>query len=103
MGTIPYDSPSTLSTTENGAGYFVEGTFPHTQMETPYGPRRVYDSGVFRYMPLSQRFDVLISHRFANPWGQVFDHWGQWLLLDASDGNNYSRPILIANFIYPKR
>lgn len=87
----------------DGAVYFMEGTFFHTQVETPYGPRRLYNSGVFRYMPRSQRFDVLISHRFANPWGQVFDHWGQWLLLDASGGNYYSRPILTSNFVYPKR
>ena len=86
-----------------GILYFMEGTFFHTQVETPYGPRRLYNSGVFRYRPGSQRFDVLISHRFANPWGQVFDHWGQWLLLDASSGNYYSRPVLTANFAYPKR
>lgn len=87
----------------DGAVYFMEGTFFHTQVETPFGPRRLYNSGVFRYMPRSQRFDVLISHRFANPWGQVFDQWGQWLLLDASGGNYYSRPILTANFVYPKK
>ena len=87
----------------DGAVYFMEGTFFHTQVETAYGPRRLYNSGVFRYMPRSQLFDVLISHRFANPWGQVFDHWGQWVLLDASGGNYYSRPILTANFVYPKR
>ena len=86
-----------------GGLYFMEGTFFHTQVETPYGPRRLYNSGVFRYGPGSQRFDVLISHGFANPWGQVFDQWGQWLLLDASGGNYYSRPILTANFVYPKR
>ena len=86
-----------------GILYFMEGTFFHTQVETPYGPRRLFNSGVFRYRPRSERFDVLISHRFANPWGQVFDHWGQWLLLDASSGNYYSRPILTANFVYPKR
>lgn len=87
----------------DGAVYFMEGTFFHTQVETPYGPRRLHNSGVFRYMSRSQRFDVLISHRFANPWGQVFDQWGQWLLLDASGGNYYSRPILTANFVYPKK
>ena len=86
-----------------GILYFMEGTFFHTQVETPYGPRRLFNSGVFGYRPGSERFDVLISHRFANPWGQVFDHWGQWLLLDASSGNYYSRPILTANFVYPKR
>ena len=86
-----------------GAVNIMEGAFFRTQVETPYGPRRLYDSGVFRHVPRSQRFDVLISHRLANPRGQVFDHWGQWLLLDASGGNYYSRPILTANFVYSKR
>ena len=85
-----------------GAVYFMEGTFFHTQVETPYGPRRLYNAGVFRYRPGAERFDALISYQFANPWGQVFDHWGQWLLLDASGGNYYYRPILSANFVYPK-
>ena len=35
-----------------GALYFQEGTFHHTQVETPYGPpQRCVNGGVFRYEP----------------------------------------------------
>jgi len=72
-----------------GALYFVEGTFHQTQVETPYGPQRVADSAYFRYEPLTAKFETFISYRFANPWGHVFDRWGQNFVADASGGANY--------------
>ncbi|MFM7152005.1 MAG: PVC-type heme-binding CxxCH protein, partial [Gemmataceae bacterium] len=42
-----------------GALYFQEGTFHHTQVETPWGPSvRCANAGVFRYEPRSQKFGV---------------------------------------------
>ena len=52
-----------------GAVYFMEGTFFHTQVETPYGPRRLYNAGVFRYRPGAERFDALISYRVRQSMG----------------------------------
>ena len=86
-----------------GALYFMEGIFFRTQVETPYGPRRVRNGAVFRYEPPTQRFDVLVSYSFWNPWGQVFDRWGQCILLDASSGDYHNRSLLAANFVYPKQ
>ena len=61
-----------------GALYFQEGTFHHTQVETPYGPPvRNANAGVFRYEPRTQKFDVYVTYGFANPHGHVFDRWGQ--------------------------
>ena len=34
-----------------GSAYFQEGTFHHTQVESPYGPRRCINGGVYRYEP----------------------------------------------------
>jgi putative membrane-bound dehydrogenase-like protein len=87
----------------DGALYFMEGIFFHTQVETPYGPRRVRDAGVFRYKPLTERFDVFVSYAFWNPWGQVFDRWGQSIVLDASSHDYFNMDILSANFVYPKK
>ena len=87
----------------DGALYFMEGIFFHTQVETPYGPRRLRNSGVFRYKPISERFDVFASYSFWNPWGQVFDHWGQSIILDASSHDYFPMDILSANFVYPKK
>lgn len=72
-----------------GALYFQEGTFHHSQIETPHGPVRLKNSGVFRYEPLSEKLDVFVSYNFANPWGHIFDRWGQNFVADASGGANY--------------
>ncbi len=73
----------------DGALYFQEGTFKQSQVESPYGPSRLGDAGVWRYQPRSARLDVYISFAFANPWGHIFDRWGQNFVADASPGNNY--------------
>jgi glucose/arabinose dehydrogenase/lysophospholipase L1-like esterase len=72
-----------------GALYFNEGTFHHSQLETPYGPRRCANAGIYRYEPRTGKLDVFISYGFANPWGQRFDLWGQNFVADASPGFNY--------------
>src|SRR5207253_241517 len=51
-----------------GAVYFQEGTFHHTQVETPYGPPvRNVNAGVYRYEPKTQKFEVYVNFGFANP------------------------------------
>ena len=72
-----------------GELYFQEGTFHHSGIETPYGPQRLFDAGIFRYEPRTEKFEVFVSYGFANPWGHVFDKWGQNLVADASGGANY--------------
>ena len=73
----------------DGALYFQEGTFLHSQVETPYGPRRLAYAGVWRYEPRTEKLDVFVSYPFANPWGHVIDAWGQNFVSDASNGYNY--------------
>lgn len=86
------DAHHAISTFEWGPGgglYFQEGTFLRTQVETPYGTVRVRDGAVYRYEPHSSRLSVFSSYPFVNPWGHVFDQWGQNFIADASDGANY--------------
>jgi hypothetical protein len=86
------DSHHSISAFTWGPGgglYFQEGTFHHTQVETPYGPERCKDAGVFRYEPRTEKFSVFVSYGFANPWGHIFDRWGQNFVADASGGANY--------------
>jgi hypothetical protein len=85
----------------DGSLYFMEGTFFHTQVETPYGPERALDGAVFRYNQRRQKFEVYVTYGFANPWGQVWDRWGQPTILDASGHNFYNMDLLAANFVYP--
>ncbi|MEZ6021754.1 MAG: hypothetical protein R3F17_17175, partial [Planctomycetota bacterium] len=72
-----------------GGFYCQEGTFHHSQVETPWGPLRVHDGAVFRYDPRRSRLSVHTPWGFYNPWGHVFDGWGRDLIGDASDGGNY--------------
>src|SRR5262249_48857492 len=61
-----------------GALYFQEGTFHHTQVETPYGPAlHNVNAGVYRYEPRTQKFEAYVTYGFANPHGHVWDYWGQ--------------------------
>ena len=57
---------------------------------------------MFHYRARSQRCGVLIRHRFASPSVQAFDQWGQRAPLDDLGGTCCGRPILAANFVYPR-
>ena len=74
---------------QGGALYFGEGIFHRTAVETPYGPVRCSDAGVFRFDPRTYKFSVWASYPFSNPWGHVVDGWGQNFVADASPGFNY--------------
>ena len=86
-----------------GALYWQEGTFHHSQVETPYGPQRLANAGVFRFEPKTLKFDVFVSYGFANPWGHYFDKWGQNLVADASGGANYYGTAFSGQVDYPSK
>ena len=86
-----------------GALYFNEGTFHYSQVETPYGPQRCNEAGVFRFEPKTRKFDVFVSYGFANPWGHYFDKWGQNFVADASGGSNYFGSAFSGKVDYPAK
>jgi glucose/arabinose dehydrogenase len=87
----------------DGALYFQEGTFLHSQVETPFGPRRIAYAGVWRYEPRTEKLDVFVSYPFANPWGHVIDRWGQNFISDASNGYNYWGTAFSGHVNYPQK
>ena len=87
----------------DGALYFQEGTFLHSQVETPFGPRRLAYAGVWRYEPRTEKLDVFVSYPFANPWGHVIDAWGQNFVSDASNGYNYWGTAFSGHVNYPNK
>ena len=87
----------------DGGLYFQEGTFHHSQIETAYGPVRLVNAGVFRYQPTRHWAEVFVSYPFANPWGHVFDRWGQNFIADASGGSNYFGTAITGNAPYPEK
>jgi len=86
-----------------GALHWQEGTFHYSQVETPYGPRRCNEAGVFRWEPRTWKFDVFVSYGFANPWGHYVDRWGQNFVADASGGANYFGTAFSGQVVYPQK
>jgi putative heme-binding domain-containing protein len=84
--------------------FFQEGTFHHSQVETPYGPPvRLANAGVFRYEPRAQKFEVYISYPFANPHGHVFDRWGQDFVTDGTGNVNYFAAPFSGHVAFPDK
>ncbi len=87
-----------------GALYFQEGTFHHSQVETPWGPpRRNINGGVYRYEPRTRKFDVHMAYDFANPHGHVFDRWGNDIVVDATSGIPYHGTLLSGHVNFPAK
>ncbi|MHC4996444.1 MAG: PVC-type heme-binding CxxCH protein, partial [Planctomycetota bacterium] len=79
------DSHHAISAWRRGPGgwiYFQEGVFLHSQVETQYGTVRLTDGGVFQYMPRTGELKVYADMRVGNPWGHIFDDWGQSIFID---------------------
>jgi glucose/arabinose dehydrogenase/lysophospholipase L1-like esterase len=87
----------------DGGLYLMEGTFHHSQIETPYGPVRLANAGVLRYEPKTEKLTTFISYGFANPWGHCFDRWGQDFVADASGGANYFAAAFSGDVEHPRK
>ncbi len=87
-----------------GALYFQEGTFHHTQVETPWGPPvRNANAGAYRYEPRTRKFETYINYGFANPHGHVFERWGQDFITDGTGNVNYFAAPFSGRMDYPSR
>jgi len=100
------DSHHGLAAFEWGPGgslYFNEGTFKYSQVESPYGLTRMHEAGVWRYNPRTHHFSTHVSLPFANPWGHVYDRWGQDFVSDASPGYNFWATPISGRVEYPAK
>ena len=86
-----------------GALYFNEGTFKYSQVESPYGLTRMHEAGVWRYNARTEDFSTHVSLPFANPWGHVYDKWGQDFISDASPGFNFWATPISGRVEYPAK
>ncbi len=78
----------------SGAFMLCEGVFLHSNVETPYGPVRCVDGGFFRYSPQRGQLERTIQMNIPNPWGFVFDKWGQdFLLFTSGTSMNWALPM----------
>ena len=98
------DSHHGIAAFEWGPGgnlYFNEGTFKFSQVESPYGLTRLHEAGIWRYDPRTEKLGVHVSFAFSNPWGHVFDRWGQDFIADASPGFSYWATPISGHIEYP--
>lgn len=73
-----------------GSLYMQEGTFHHSQVESPWrAPERTANGAVFRFEPRTSKFEAYTSYGFANPHGHVFDAWGQDFVTDGTGAVTY--------------
>ena len=86
-----------------GELHFNEGTFKYSQVESAYGLTRMHEAGIWRYNPRTERFGTHVSLPFANPWGHVYDRWGQEFIADASPGFNYWATPISGKVEYPAK
>ena len=106
VGMDSADSHHGIAAFEWGPGgnlYFQEGTFKFSAVETPYGPRRCGEAGIWKFNPRTHRMEVHCSFAFANPWGYCYDKWGQDFIGDASPGNAYWAAPITGHLTYPNK
>ncbi len=85
---------SAFTADPSGAVIMCEGVFLHSNVETPYGPVRCVDGGFFRYSPQRGQLERMIQMSIPNPWGFVYDQWGQDFLLHTSGTTmNWALPV----------
>ena len=68
----------------SGAFYSGEGVFLHTNIETPYGTVRATNGGYYRYSPQLKKLERTAQIPIPNPWGVLFDDWGQPIFAETS-------------------
>ncbi|MEO7413431.1 MAG: PVC-type heme-binding CxxCH protein, partial [Opitutaceae bacterium] len=86
-----------------GAILFSDGVFHRTQVETVAGPVRNIDGAIYRYEPLTSKFETYTAYEFANPHGRAFDYWGNDLITDATGNNTYWGPAFSGKIDYPMK
>ncbi len=73
----------TLRWGPDGQLYLNQSIYPHSHFETPWGMVRLNSGGVISWDPRSERVEVHYKG-FCNPWGHVWDEWGQEFVSDGA-------------------
>ena len=79
----------TLKWGPDGRLYFNQSIYIHSHLETPYGMVRVNSGAIMAYDPRTERTEV-IAKGWCNPWGHVWDEWGQQFTTDGAGGQGIS-------------
>ena len=83
----------TLRWAPDGMLYFNQSIYIHSHIETPYGVRRLNSGGIWQFRPESMQLEVF-TRGLCNPWGHIFDAWGQSFATDGAGGEGI-------NYVFP--
>lgn len=72
---------------------FNQSIYIHSQVETPYGVQSMLGSGIWRYRPETARANT-VAFGMVNPWGHIFNFWGQSFATDGAGGEGI-------NYVFP--
>ncbi|MBI5774471.1 MAG: HEAT repeat domain-containing protein [Verrucomicrobia bacterium] len=86
-----------------GATYLSDGVFHRAQTETAAGVVRNIDGAIFRYEPVTHKYERYVAYGFANPHGRVFDYWGNDIITDATGNANYFGPAFSGFIDFPAK
>lgn len=79
----------TLRWGPDGRLYFNQSIYIHSHMETPWGMVRLNSAGICAYDPGTERVEVH-AKGWCNPWGHVWDQWGQEFVTDGAGSQGLS-------------
>jgi len=87
---------------------FCQGLHAFSHVETPYGNKELLKAGVWRLRPRTLQLESFLGRDRGpqNPWGIVFDDWGQPILISGNgQGIYYLLPSLIEtdHFLDPQQ
>jgi len=77
-----------------GELFFGQGDGCESRVETPWGARNLFQAGFYRFRPRRLQLDPLLDDFMGpgNPWGVVFDRWGQVFCVDGAGGVTFLSP-----------
>ena len=67
----------------DGQLYMNQSIYIHSHVETPQGIRRLNSGGVWAFRPQTHELEVYLKG-FCNPWGHIFDEYGQSFVTDGA-------------------
>jgi hypothetical protein len=91
----------TFEWTPGGKLNFQEGIFKYSNIETPFGLVRAREGAIWELEPRTDRFGTFTVFDFVNPWGHVFNQWGQSFVTDGTTGEHYFTTPLSTHIDYP--
>ncbi|MBI1841062.1 MAG: HEAT repeat domain-containing protein [Verrucomicrobia bacterium] len=88
------DSHQTINSftwSPGGQLFFCQGLHAFSRVETPWGIEKLHQAGVWRFHPRRLRLDPFLDEAMGpqNPYGVVFDRWGQPIVVAGNGEGVY--------------